>query len=549
VNVRFTHVAGDAWLADYALPEPVRALAFQHPRTARDAWRVLAPSGATLVGSYVVSPEPFTRLRVELKTNLVEPDKEYRAFYRYTDDGWLVYTGQLAVARASCSARGCQDGKGLSSGQEFEGTITLARARANPAEGIVVYGQTPAPEAKVALTRDGTYAYFGALAPVEAPSFVGVLDRGMPAWMRDRVSGDLHRLFALYAERLGPLEGPRPTVFLAFTNREHGVSLGGGVLKPRLVTIDLELGATRAADGAGTLLDIDRLVAHEAAHFWNADRYSGSGDPRLAWLAEGGADALAARALHASGVLDDDTYRGALSRAASECALWLSGGEPLTASSRMGHARAFYVCGSTLSLVAEGAVRRRGDPHADLFTFWSAVFAEGQPLYDETTFLRVLDRLGGNPAVTDAVRRLVHDRLDDPTTAVRDALRLVGVETTVVSQGPWPADYEQHASIPAMDALLPKACARALTFDGDVEVRPRVGADGACPGLARGDVIDRVAGTPVGPLGATSLRRAHASCRANGVVEVVTSEQRNVSIPCELKAASAPEYFAIVRPP
>src|SRR5208282_3681514 len=117
------------------------------------------------------------------------------------------------------------------------------------------------------------------------------------------------------------------------------------------------------------------------------------------WMDEGGADALATRALHATGVLDDTAFRNTLSQAASECALWLSAGEPLTASTRPGHARAFYVCGSTLSLVVEAAIERR-DPKVDLFTFWRAVFDEGKPAYDEGTFLRVLDRMGGDARVT-----------------------------------------------------------------------------------------------------------------------------------------------------
>jgi hypothetical protein len=545
VNIRFTHTGVDAWVVDYALPGPIGALAFRRPRIPRDAWRIVDPPGATLVGRYVVSPTPFQRLRIELPTSSMQPDKEYRPFYRYADSGLLAYTGQLSVARAVCGAADCPGGHGLSPGVPYAGTLTVVPAAG---EKVVVYGHSPAPEASVALGDDGTYAYFGNLAPVETGSFVGVLDRGMPAWMRTRVSTDLPRLFELYGRRLGPLDDPKPTVFLTFATREHGMSLGGGVLEPHVVAIDLELEAARLSESSSTPLDIDRLVAHEAAHFWNADQHGHRDEPGAAWLHEGGADALSARALRAVGALDEAAYRATLSEAASECALWLSGGEPLVASGRPGHARAFYVCGATLSLVAEGAIRRR-DPGADLFTFWRAVFDEGKPLYDEATFLRVLDRLGGDGAVTGAVRRLVHERQDDPTQALRDALRLAGIETTVVAQGPWPAEYEQHASIPEMDALLPRACARALAFDGDVEVRPAVGADGVCPGLARGDIIDAVASTPVGPNGATSLQAAYASCSTRRVVEVTTSRQAHATIPCEIQARSAPSYFELTRAP
>jgi hypothetical protein len=545
VNIRFTHAGADSWVADYALPEPVRALGFRRTRIARDGWRVVDPPGATFAGRYVVSARPFTRLRVELPTSTAQPDKEYRPFYVFADSGLLAYTGQLGVVHAVCGAGDCAGGDGLSVGAAYAGTLTLVPASG---EKVVVQGSSPVSEASVTLGNDGTYAYFGTLAPVEAAGFVGVLDRGMPEWMRDRVSADLPRLFAFYAQRLGALDDPKPTVFLTFARRDHGVSLGGGVLKPHLLTLDLELEAARLTESSATLLDVDRLVAHEAAHFWNDDQYSHVGDPGSAWLDEGSADALAARVLHATGVLDDGAYRATLSQAASECALWLSGGEAMSTFIRPGHARALYVCGSTLSLVAEAAIRRR-DPGADLFTFWRAVFDEGKPEYGEATFFRVLERLGRDPRVTEAVRRLVHERLDDPTRALRDTLRLVGLETTVLSQESLPADYEQHGAIPEMDGLLPRACARALTFDGDIEVRPAVGADGVCPGLTRGDLIESVAGVPVALRGATSFQRAYAICRHEHVVDVITAKGAQVTMPCEPQARSAPSYFELVRVP
>src|ERR1019366_1336097 len=128
---------------------------------------------------------------------------------------------------------------------------------------------------------------------------------------------------------------------------------------------------------AETSTSIDLLVAHEAAHFWNAEQYPHAGDAAAAWLHEGTADAMALRALHALGALDDAAYRDRLSLAASQCALWLTTGDGLDAAVRPGHARAFYECGSTFDLVAEAACTRK-DPEADLFRFWRAVFAEAK---------------------------------------------------------------------------------------------------------------------------------------------------------------------------
>ncbi len=117
----------------------------------------------------------------------------------------LAYPGQLGVVRAVCGADDCPGAQGLSLGKDYGGTLTLVAA---PGESVVVQGRSPASEESVALQNDGTYAYFGTLAPVETAGFVGVLDRGMPDWMRIRVSADLPHLFAFYARRLGPLDEP-----------------------------------------------------------------------------------------------------------------------------------------------------------------------------------------------------------------------------------------------------------------------------------------------------------------------------------------------------
>jgi hypothetical protein len=452
----------------------------------------------------------------------VKPEREYVPFSRYTDRGVLAYTGPLMLAGGT-------------------GTLTLVAA---PAESVVVQGRSPAPEARLPMTDDGTYAYFGDLPPVETATSTSVVDRATPGWLRDRIADDVARVFALYGDRLGPLQGEKPTVFLTFATREHGVSLGGGVLPAHVLALDLQVEAARVAGPSpGLRRDIDALMAHEAAHLWNSDEHPVGGGAEASWLHEGTADALAMRALRSVGAMSDEEYRGALSEAASECAMWMSGGQPLTASTRDGHARAFYVCGSTIELVVEAAVRRR-DPKADLFTFWRAVFARVKSSYDEEAFFATIDRLGQDPQVTAAVRRLAHERLDDPAKALRETLARVGVATAPPRGGALPDAYEQRASIPAVEALLPAACAKALAYDGDLEVVPRVTADGACPGLSKGDRIESVAGVKLGDAGATAWAAGYASCQARQAVELGVNGTI-VTVACDPGAKGVPGYLQV----
>ncbi len=539
-RVRLAHTGPDRWTVEYAFPAPVEAVAFARSRIARDGWRVVEPAEARLAGAFVVAPRAFSTLRIELGTDAAQPEAEYAPFCRFTDSGRLAYTGQFVVARATCESERC------AAGAAFGGEITLV-ADAGADERVVVAGRPPAAEATVAMTDDGTYAYFGDLAPVETDELLGVYDRALPGWLRRRVAGDLPRMLALYRAKLGPLEGARPTVYVSFAARARGHSLGGGTLDPYVLNIDLELGPELLDEThPETLIEVDRLVAHEAAHFWNSHRHRHSDEPGSAWMHEGTADALTLRALRAIGTLDDDAYRERLSRAASLCALWLAT-DPVASSTRAGHSRAFYECGSTLDLVAEAAARRR-DPSADLFTFWGAVFAEGKPTYAEADFLAVLNRLGGDHEVTLGVQRLIHEPSRNPTQALRNLLHRVGLETTV-SHGPFADAYEDQGAIPAVTALLPAECVRGLAFPGNSGVKPRIAADGACPGLAKGDVIDSLAGVPLGRRGATAFAKGYASCLARRTVDVVTTKKLRVKLPCAPDPRAPPGYLTLAKLP
>jgi hypothetical protein len=378
--------------------------------------------------------------------------------------------------------------------------------------------------------------------PFETTTASFLVDAGAPAWLRDRVTADVARSFDFYAAKLGPLPPPKATVHLAFGTRPHGLSIGGEARPGNVVLLRLELepGAADGTDGA-LRLAVDELVAHEAAHLW-ADPHT-AGDESQRWMHEGLPDAFALRALRATGAMSDAEYLAALSEAASECALWLSDGQPLTAATRPGHARAFYVCGSTIQLIAEAACRRR-DPTTNLFALWRAIFDEGQRDSGEASFFGTLNTRGG-PDAMRGVLTLVRHGSTDPWSFLRDLLLRAGVSTGVHLDGSaTPMAYEQHASVPAASALLPLSCAAALAFEGDSEVLPRIASEGACPGLAKGDRLESLAGNPIGPKGATAWDAGYASCQSRHAVDVGV-RGNTVTVPCDPAARPRPAYFEV----
>jgi hypothetical protein len=545
VSIRLSHTGPDTWAVDYAFSAPTDAVAFARKGIVRDGWKLVSPVDVRRSGVFLLGSHPFRHVAFELTTDTKQPEKEYAPFLRYTDRGRLAYTGQLTVAQATCGPAGCATDDGLASGATYAGEVTLV-----PLEGetVVVNGAAPAATATVPVSDDGTYAYFGDLAPIETPSAIGVFDRALPPWLGERIAADIPRILALYTEKLGPLDGPKPTVYVTFAKLAKGHSVGGGVLPPRVVSLDVELGPDLMdRKNPKTRLAIDALVAHEAAHFWNGGKYSPSSDPAAAWMHEGTADAMALRALRSAGAIDDDALREKLSLDASACALWLSTGDGVRASTRPGHAHEFYACGEIIDTAVDAACRKK-DPSVDLFAFWKTVFEAGKPTYEEEHFLRALDRLAGDPTLSLAVTKLVNERQDDPGKAVRALLARAGV-TTASGRGEVPPAYDEVGSVAAVSSLLPDACVKGLAFDGNVGVRPRVTMEGACPGLAPGEVIDTLAGVPIGPHGVEAFAKGYASCRRSRTVDVTTSTHKRAKLACAPSPRPPPAYFRVTAAP
>ncbi|MBX3264380.1 MAG: hypothetical protein KF782_32210 [Labilithrix sp.] len=541
VHVRFAHVAPERFRAEYRLRAPAAALAFRRsPPRVRERWRA---EGARIVRSgdvdFVVMSPPASSLAIDIEVDAVEPDKEYRFAFPYSDHGVLAYTGHLAVGPARCVDAACTR---LESEREapLSGTIALVPG---PDEEVVPR------DAILPMATDGTYVYFGPQTPTETPDFIGVVDPGFPPWLKARLDGLLPKLFAFYREALGPRSKPR--FYVTFERREGARTIAGGVVPPGVIQFGVALGSEYLGGKDDVLAaEIDRLVAHEVAHLWNTDRYNHTGARGTAWLYEGAADAFAYRLLRAIGRIDDATYHGYLSQAASLCAIALSGGEPLHALARPGYNRAFYDCGSTIALVSEAALKL-SSPSAkqDLFTLWRAVFsktnAEGE--YDPELYLAVLGGWSARtrPAV-DVIRRLTNDPQPDIGAELPRLLADFGIDARPSAS--LPPDYEVRVSPAAVRALLPAVCVEGLAIDGNRSVRPVVKTEGAC-GAQKDDVFESIEGVDLAKRGATAFDAGYAACTKRRAITVGRRGKPSVTIPCAESPRPRPPFIQVTKTP
>lgn len=420
VLIRIERAAGGGtWRVAWRLPRPVREVRFSRPGHGdRAAHWTIGTAGLSLstedgVDRITSAGPPFRGFEVVVAEYARKPEKDYQVFIPFTDGSVLVFTGAFDVDAPA-------------GGPSWPIGYTLVP---RPGEGVVVGGVSHRGKAAWIAEGDGTYACFGDTPPVETPFGVAVVDRGMPAWLRDRTLALAPRVFARYASGTGQALSERPTLFLSYgVDPAPGrQSFGGGTLEG-VVQLDTRLGARHTGEEDPDVWEKQaRLLAHEAAHLW-LDHAFRPAEPAGRWLDEGGADAFALRALVDLGVITRERFQETLSADAAECLRQLEDG-PLSGAARAGRWKALYRCGELASFLAEAAASRR-DPPWDLLQFWGQVFWDAPDrTYDEESWFSVLSALPGGPEASDVVRRMV-DRPDPSIAAAVGSLLRIGA---------WPA--------------------------------------------------------------------------------------------------------------
>ena len=553
VDVTVAQPQAGRWVVSYALKAPVEAVRFSraYPNRKR-RWHIGSRSLAELRSADDGDAEivrrtdgkPISAFEIEIETYAQKPEKAYQLFVPFTDGGVLLYTGYFDV-----EPLGCRDGGGCQPRDMVElGPVeTRFTLLPRPSEHVIVAGEMHRAPARWRSAHRGTYVYFGATAPISSPHMTGVVDRGFPPWLLERIQETLPRLFALYTDRTGHPLSFRPDVYLSYGPRPESrgaISIGGGTLPPGILQQDVTLGLDRRGKGDAEVLSRTLFsVAHEAAHMWNGEQFShevtGGG-----WLHEGSADAFAYRALIELGLIDKKTYRERLSDAASLCAFGLAGAR--LKNTRPG--RNDYTCGFLIAALSEAAARRR-DPRGDIFSFWGMIFSSASGRrYDDVLYLRTLESVGGAELAT-VVGRIVNEPLEQAGEIIATALRAGGAE--LGAGAPAPSDeYSRFSARRALAAVVEADCGPGSEISlgrGFVQIA----SGNACSVLRPDHMIESVARFDLRQEGPAVYDHVRARCARGEAIELaLKGASTMLAVPCRADLPARPGYLRIdVWPP
>jgi hypothetical protein len=345
------------WEVRYALPKPTDALRFvrvDRQGHRASSWTPVDPAFTIELegGEEVVrrvDGKPFDHAAFRMAPRYVTLEKDYAPFAPFGDGGLLIHTGRFHVCAKACAG-----------GESYAFSLQPPAGMHAIANGQVV--------ASVQLDdgNEGTYLYVGRAVPVTTPDVVAVIDPTYPTDTRARLDALLPRLMAFYSGEFGVLKA-RPMLYASNDEAQPGGGYGyqGGTL-PGQVFVH-RYGRNPAFASPEFLSRQDWFFAHEAAHLYQ--HYPSLADEGDSWIHEGGADALAAVALQALGVIDRDAVQARLQAGSKECATGLEA-HALERAQAEGASELFYSCGFVLQMAIDGAARHASQGKCGLACVW-----------------------------------------------------------------------------------------------------------------------------------------------------------------------------------
>ncbi|MES2443524.1 MAG: hypothetical protein V4574_11905 [Pseudomonadota bacterium] len=441
VRVTLSRGEGGDWLIDYDFTWRSRAWFF--PRSYMDlggkpwrqqSWAVETPGVRfERIGHYDVlsaGGAPLSHVRIRMRPFAHPLSADYTPALAFSDGGLAFYSDHFVVSPvASVAVARTLPADLVHTYIEQPPVSWVVR---DPGHRLLLRGKTLRGMATFALRDADTYLYSGNAPVSETAAFAGVIDAGLPAWVRTELDDFTPRIMALYAERLGKPAGGRPMALIAWQGAErNGFSFGGSVLSG-MVVMQIS-GKQVLARNDGVLTQMRWFIGHESAHFWVGQtiRYEVPGD---SWIMEGSADLLAIRALER--LTPDYDATAALQAEMDEC-LKLSGAhEPLATAGQRGEHRANYGCGAMLALAAEAALKQ-GPGNGDVFTFLRGLIAarRADGVVGTADWLARFQAATGDAALVGEVRGFVEKGVANPRAFWARLFGATGVGFRVEGEG------------------------------------------------------------------------------------------------------------------
>jgi len=294
----------------------------------------------------------FTEVSLNLTPTYKHLSKGYAPFSPYSDGGALIYTGRLFACINTC----------LDEVNQWQFSMQVPEG-----EHIIVDGKVLKEVASWTDRNDGKNIYVGSQQPIETENVIALVDSGLPEKIKHSLNSDIPTLMNYFEQRLGKLEGVKPTLFASYANVDGHASQGGTLPNQIFMHWDLNNLNEKIKDNK-FLNDTIWFFAHEVAHLYQtSSKVDIYGERYESWLHEGHADWLAALALLKLYPETSDYVTHKINRSEAHCSTGLSD-FPLIEAANEGRFDLYYTCGLLIHKAIDLTLQKNGD--RDIYSLW-----------------------------------------------------------------------------------------------------------------------------------------------------------------------------------
>jgi hypothetical protein len=329
--------------------------------------------------------------------------KSYAPFSPFSEGSVLIHSGQFHA----CLAKPCS------------GSDPVPMRIVAPGKTVGVSGKTLSGGARFVSRDEGTNVFVGKLAPVKANGFVAIVDPGLPDDVRRHLDTSLPLAMGDFATIYGPLSF-RPELYVSIDARlrsDGHESTQGGTL-PKQIFMHFDGTNARKRLSKGSPYWLDWFFAHEAAHLVQQDKVGKTvGDDKIAWIHEGGADAMAALRLIERGDKERAYVMQRMREAEASCGKGLAA-MPLDRASESGNFDLHYQCGLLIWLALDGEIRRNGKDGLDALNRAFFARVRGGAAWDQRSLLSAARDLGASVTLIGRIERLNDGGYEDASAEI-----------------------------------------------------------------------------------------------------------------------------------
>ncbi len=405
IEVTLTEQAGGVWRVAYKAKSPIDELVFVRPvhdddSSRRHHWisddhrfEIVYADGQDRLRR--IDGRPFVEVGFVVGAAYRPITFDYPTFQSFTDGGLLLYSGRFLACADSC---------------DRESSI---RMRIVPASGRRTIGGDPE-----------RYAYIGDPIQTVDGRPLTIIDPGLPFPLRRGLNDTLPRLDSYFRDRLRS-PAITPMLFASYnpTDSFGEAASDGGTLEGEQVYLHF-LGKGWQKPKPEDLAWVEWFFAHETAHLYQASPVF---HREHSWIKEGGAEAMAARAVVDLGLWTEAALSEKIKRTVAACANALTHGT-IAEHARNGNFEPTYDCGFLFQFVLDAALRRQSDGAFDLFDLWLRFIGDvdaGADADSEAYLAEVGRHLPGADLIFP--RQLISERLGDPEADLEAWLRDYGL--------------------------------------------------------------------------------------------------------------------------